>query len=752
MHGLSFSDIYSGNDSILLHTIDGDLPGCFLDVNAAACRHLGYTRDELLKMSPRDIDAPDVWVNVPDIMRKLMDEKAATWEGVHLNKARERIPVEINAHMFELNGRRVVLSIVRDIRERRQAEEAVWESENKFRSLFEHMNEGVALHEIVYDERGEAVDYRILSVNPAFGRHSGIAVDGFSGRLASEIYGTGVAPYLDRYARVARTGEPFAFDTFFEPLKKYFSISVFSPKKGQFATVFSDITERKRAEDELRLSQQIIKDIINAISVRVFWKDKNLVYLGCNAVFARDAGFSDPAEIIGKDDYQMGWRDQAELYRSDDRAVIESGSPKMFIEESQTTPDGRTITLLTTKVPLRGPEGEIKGVLGTYVDITERKQMEEELIKAQKLDSLGVLAGGIAHDFNNILTGIVGNISMARESMEEGSEPFKILKEAEAAVFQARTLTQQLLTFAKGGAPVKKPAALGDIVTEAAVFATRGTKTKCEFRIAEDLNPGLVDSGQIGQVIHNLAINAVQAMPDGGTISIQADNLDVKGDPAFPLKAGRYVRIVLTDTGVGIPAEHLGKIFDPYFSTKQTGSGLGLATCYSIIKKHDGLISVESELGKGTSFSIYLPVYLGKVDVPVRQKSPEVIKGSGRILVMDDEPVICTFLTKILKQLGYELETTPDGDLALARYRETWKTKDSFDAVILDLTVPGGKGGQEVIKELREINPDIKALVSSGYADDPIMANFKDYGFSAVLSKPYNAQELSQVLHQLLTQ
>ena len=276
-----------------------------------------------------------------------------------------------------------------------------------------------------------------------------------------------------------------------------------------------DITERKKTEDALRKSQQIIERIINAIPVRVFWKDKNLVYLGCNAIFAHDAGFADPKDIIGKDDYQMGWRDQAELYRGDDRQVIESGVSKLLIEEPQTTPEGNTITLLTSKIPLRSSTGEISGVLGTYKDITERKKMEEELLRVQKLESVGLLAGGIAHDFNNILTTILGNVSLAKTHVTPEDEAFDLLSEAETASIRAQTLTRQLLTFAKGGVPVKEIASIKNILKESSLFVLRGSKSSCEFSLIEDLWPAEVDVGQISQVINNIVINANQAMPEG---------------------------------------------------------------------------------------------------------------------------------------------------------------------------------------------------------------------------------------------
>ena len=511
--------------------------------------------------------------------------------------------------------------------------------------------------------------------------------------------------------------------------------------------IYTDITERKQAEETLRESHEIIEGILNAIPVRVFWKGKNLVFLGCNALFAHDAGFADPKDIIGKDDYQMVWRDQAELYRGDDRQVMEGGVSKLFIEEPQTTPEGNTITLLTSKVPLRSSTGEISGVLGTYMDITERKRLEEELFRSQKLESVGILAGGIAHDFNNVLTTIIGNISMAKMQVSPDDEMFDLLSEAEMASFRAQALTKQLLTFAKGGALLKETASIKDILKESSLFVLRGSKSGCEFSIAEDLWLVDVDVGQMSQVINNIVINSNQAMPRGGIIQVAAVNLMIDERHDLPLKPGRYVRISVTDQGVGIAKEHLLNIFDPYFTTKQEGSGLGLATTYTIIKKHDGHITVESLLGVGTTFHIYLPA--SDKAVPEKEEV-KLIKGQGRILVMDDESPLRKMVGRMLEKLGYESEFAKDGAEAIRLVQEAKEAGKLYDAVILDLTIPGGMGGKEAINKLLEIDPEVKAIVSSGYSDDPVLSNFQDYGFKGMMPKPFESRSLGKVLHEVL--
>ena len=387
------------------------------------------------------------------------------------------------------------------------------------------------------------------------------------------------------------------------------------------------------------------------------------------------------------------------------------------------------------------------GVIGVTRDITERKRMEEELLRAQKLESTGILAGGIAHDFNNILTVIMGNISLAKMDLAQGDDPSELLTEAERASKRAQTLTKQLLTFAKGGAPIKETASIKDVIKESSLFVLRGSKSGCEFSIAENLWPAEVDVGQISQVVNNIMINANQAMPEGGTIQVAAENLIVEERHGLPVKPGRYIKISIKDQGVGIAEKHHANIFDPCFTTKQEGSGLGLATTYSIIKKHDGDIAVESQLGVGTTFHIYL--HASDKAVPVKEEV-KLIKGQGRILVMDDEASLRKMVGRMLKTLGYESEFAMDGAEAIRMVKEAQESEKPYDAVILDLTIPGGMGGKEAINKLLEIDPEVKAIVSSGYSDDPVLANFQEYGFKGMMPKPFESLSLGKVLHEVL--
>jgi two-component system, cell cycle sensor histidine kinase and response regulator CckA len=411
--------------------------------------------------------------------------------------------------------------------------------------------------------------------------------------------------------------------------------------------------------------------------------------------------------------------------------------------------DGAERSIADSGAPILDESGNIIGVVLVFRDVTEKKKMEEEILKSGKLESIGILAGGIAHDFNNILTAITGNISLAMRDIKPADAIFRRLSDAESACMRAKDLTYQLLTFSKGGAPIKKVVSLSEMIEVSSRLALAGSNVRCTLSMPDDLLPADVDEGQISQVINNLLINAVEAMPEGGVITVRAENLTISNDNAIPLAAGKYIKISIQDHGTGIRPGHLQNIFDPYFTTKQKGSGLGLAVCYSIVKKHDGHISVESELGSGTTFAIYLPASSNKISGK-KDSREEPIRGEGKILVMDDEAMVREVTGQILKHLGYDVEFTTDGTEAIDLYRKAKESGRPFDLVIMDLTVPGGMGGKEAIHRLIEIDPEVRALVSSGYSDDLVMSDFRQYGFKGVLTKPYQITQLALALHNVL--
>ena len=383
-------------------------------------------------------------------------------------------------------------------------------------------------------------------------------------------------------------------------------------------------------------------------------------------------------------------------------------------------------------------------------DVTEKRRLEEERHRAGKLESIGLLAGGIAHDFNNILAAISGFIAAARLRVAPDHEVLRTLDAAETAAVRATRLTKQLLTFAKGGAPVKRVASLAPIIREAAGFALVGSNVRCEFSLPASLWDADVDEGQFGQVIHNLVLNAAQAMPAGGVIAIAAANVTRSGAGASPpaLPAGEFVEVTVSDRGTGIPPEALPRIFDPYFTTKPAGSGLGLATAYSIVKAHGGSLDVRSEPGVGTTLTIQIPASRRRTDA-VPQRSDAVVGGSGRVLIMDDEDQVRDAYREVLTLLGYDVVLARDGGEAIERYAEAFAEGRRFSAVILDLTVPGGLGGRETIRELAKLDPDVRAIVASGYVDDSVLADPHAAGFAGVLTKPFTIGDLDSTLRMV---
>jgi PAS domain S-box-containing protein len=515
----------------------------------------------------------------------------------------------------------------------------------------------------------------------------------------------------------------------------------------EFQSVGRDITAQKQIEKALRKSERQYHTTIDSIGDMIHVVDANLRFLLFNkALEERFRDLDLGRHAIGRNVFEV-FDFLPDRVRDEYHQVLRTG--ETLITEEQTVIEGEEYTTETRKIPVF-EDDNVVGVVTVIRDITEKRKLEEELFNIRSLEAIGVLAGGIAHDFSNILTTAVGNIFLARRRAGHNPPVLDKLRAAERAILRARHLTDQLLTFSKGGAPIKRAASISELLRETADFALSGSNVKAEFDIPDHLWNAEVDVGQISQVINNLLINAVQAMPHGGIVSISAHNVEASEHQHLPLKHGKHVRISVQDRGVGIPAEHLSRIFLPYFTTKPGGSGLGLATAYSVVKKHSGHITVASEPGRGCTFSVFLPASPKKT-APQRPAPREPVEGKGRILLMDDEQDVRETTGEVLRTLGYQVDVAAEGREAIQLYIAARESGSPYDAVVLDLTVQGGMGGKEALQQLLRVDPHVKALASSGYSSDPIVADHRSYGFMGVVVKPCRAEDLSRVLHDMLS-
>ena len=669
-----------------------------------------------------------------------------------------------------------------DITERKQMERSLKESEEKFRTLFESASDAL----FIIDMKGKILDANLVAYE-----RLGYTKEELLSLTLSQLDPPSFAAvlpermeHLKKYGRSWIETAHIRKDGSIMPVEVNARMVTLHGEKVIFS-VIRDVTERRQMQEQLEQKAAEQNAILESALVGIaYLRDRKFIWINgkMEQMFGYDRGkvagqttecfypSLESYEELGREAYSRlvaGETYHTErLMRRKDGSLFWCSLSGKSIDPS--TPDKGSIWILQDISERKSAEEEIRRInqnLENLVserarelkktnerlmaEIEERKWVEEELIKAQKLESLGILAGGIAHDFNNMLTTILGNVSLAMLDIERGAPVYHSLETAETAALRAQDLTKQLLTFAKGGAPVKQTVAIGELVRQSIAFALRGSRTKYDVSLQDDLWFIEADEGQLVQVVHNLVINADHAMPQGGTVVVRCENCTLKDNEAPSVAAGKYVKIIVRDTGIGIPKDHLLKIFDPYFTTKQKGSGLGLATVYSVIQKHGGRIFAESTLGEGTTFTILLPAS-DAVAAPTKPMEDIVPTGAGKILVMDDEAGIRQTACDMLERLGYSSMHAADGESAVKLYREALQDGGPFKAVIMDLTIPGGMGGAETLRKLQEIDPDVKGIVSSGYSNDPVMAEYRKYGFAGVVAKPYRVRELGEVVHRII--
>jgi PAS domain S-box-containing protein len=586
---------------------------------------------------------------------------------------------------------------------------------------------------------------RVLQASDSFKTLIGVSGRDIRGKTMQELFPTDFAAKITADdQQVVANKEVLKLEEEFDG--RYFTTIKFPIVRGNrtlLAGYTIDITERRLAEIELEKANYFFEKIIDGMPGIFYLYDSNYTLRRWNY---------NHEVLLGYTAVELSGRPVRQFFKTDDNAdrivkemdKIMSDGGTSFFEGQLRHNKGHEIPFILSATRIQSNDSFM--IFGFGIDITDRKRTEDALMNTQKLESLGVLAGGIAHDFNNLMGGIFGFIELAIASSSEESVR-KLLTRTMQTIDRTRNLTQQLLTFAKGGSPIQEVAPLFPFIQQTAQFALSGSSISCHFNIAQDLWSANYDKNQLGQVFDNLIINAQQAMPLGGVIELSARNITIaKGEHPI-LKPGDYVRISVTDTGVGIPQEIQKRIFDPFFTTKTKGHGLGLATCYSIINRHGGCIDVYSEPGKGSTFKVYLPASTGVITSQLNDKK-QVHKGEGTFLIMDDEEVIRDIISAMLVSFGYTVVCTQNGKEAVDYVANALKNNRTVDVMLFDLTVPGAMGGKEAIDLIRKMHVTVPAFVASGYADDPIIKNPMGYGFTGSISKPFMRNELIELLEK----
>ncbi len=716
----------------------------WITVNDKFCSIIQYTREELEHITWEDLTPPEVVDTEIMKYQQVFDNNKSrfAFEKQYIRKDGAVIDVYVSAMAVrnEKSNIEYFISLIDDITERKASEKALKESEERNSALLN------AIPDLMFrfSKDGVFLDYKADDQSQLFTNP-----ENFIGKSIHSVLPSYLAELTiekTAYVLANNTGCSYEYEiSIQDAVRNYESRMV---KCGDSVlTIVRDISEKKISDKLFIEMNKRYYDTLQLLPIGVYESDKHgfLKYANPKSV-----------EMFGyNEDYLNYNLNIISLVVPSDRERVRSGIAKIIAggkvslnEYTALRKDGSVFPVeIHTSVITKN--NAVEGFRGVLIDITEQRRSEEDRIKNNKLEAIGLLAGGIAHDFNNILTAILGNISLSQFKIDNDSVK-KLLSEAEKACLRAKNLTHQLLTFSKGGTPVKESARIEDILYEYTEFALRGSNIVIDYRLDENLDNAVVDTGQIGQVIQNIIINAKQAMPRGGSIMVKAENISAEGARPENLNAGRYILITIEDVGEGIPEEYLEKIFDPYFTTKPSGTGLGLAISYSIVKKHNGDIVVDSEVGKGSRFKIYLPsssdVLEKKIDNNYSLTLPDV-----RILFMDDDETLQNLAAEIFESFNVCYTIKSNGEEVIDEYKKSFK-ENPYDVVIMDLTVIGGMGGVETLEELLKYDPEIKAVVSSGYSNNDALARFSHYGFKAVITKPFDIIQIFNVLNIVVEQ
>ncbi|MFP3983247.1 MAG: PAS domain S-box protein [Desulfurivibrionaceae bacterium] len=722
--------------------IDDD--GRFTSVNDSFCRRLGYSREELISMKVFEIDPffpREKWLNQ---WQDLMKKDYLTFETVYCTKSGKMFPAEVTINSLNYRGKQYNCAIVRDISKRVQITEEL----NQFKYVLDNTLDMIFMFDVdtlqfVYFNRGamESLSYteeELLELHP-YDIKPHFSEQNFRKMISPLL--TGEQEVLN-YETIHRSkkGREFIVEASLQLVRNPYG-------DRRFVAIVRDITDRKRSEEALLKAKNEWENTFDAIPDIILVQDEDMRIVRANKkaheIFQVEFG-----SLNGKYCY--------EVFRGTNEPCIECPALSTFKEhtthrENVTHKDlGKIFNVTSSSVP--DENGDLKYVVNIVKDITEYKNLESQLLQEQKIESIGSLAGGIAHDFNNILMGLFGNISLAKSELDSSHPVFEALGEAEKAMDRATRMTHQLLTFARGGEPIKKNISLNHLVRKSVRLNLSGSNVDPVYNLDEKLWNAEADGKQMEQVLSSLILNADQAMPDGGRLYISMENVEISREEVANLKQGKYIKAIIQDEGEGINPEYIERIFDPYFTTRHTMRGLGLAIVYSIINKHGGHIKVSSEPGKGAKFTLYLPaVDSERLPESKPDEAQAVPMGrSPKILVMDDEEMVRSVSEKMLSRNGFAVETAVNGQEAIEKYRQLMDAGEVFDIVIMDLNISGGMGGKAAIKELLRLDPEARAVISSGFAEDPLMANYEEYGFMDVVEKPFNMKQLIDAMQRVL--
>jgi PAS domain S-box-containing protein len=732
-----------------------DHNGKFQFNNNAAVAVTGVTPENSLGKTFYDIFPPDVASHLEKHLRRAFADGKAFEETPPFLLPPKNLWV--NCHMVPMrrmdDSVESVFVAIRDVTEQKLAENALKESEERFRQIVEQMPDPVLVMApngtVVMANASFLETMKIREASSIVGKLN-VLSDAGAERLGvvDEVRKafSGAIAFLPELVILPGNAQDTPAEDSESALCVDATIFPVYLRPGdvfQVVAIFTDVTERKRAEQALRQSNTKARTQYKSFPIPTFtWQRllDDFVLVDYNDA-AVEFSLGGVANVVG--------RKLSDVFKS--QPVVPEDMGQCVRDRS----------ILRKKTSFRFPvSGTEMLLLLTYVfvepdlvmvhaeDVTEKEKMEAEIHRAEHLEALGDLAGGIAHDFNNLLAGIFGYVGLAREFGKHDEKIKECLDKAQAVFGQAKSLTQQLLTFAKGGSPVRKVASISELLRDLSSFALSGTNVKPELLVSDDLWSCEVDIGQFGEVINNCVINARQAMPDGGIVTIGAENVTLSARDAVPLSPGRYVRIYIQDRGTGIPKHLLARVLDPFFTTKQTGTGLGLTIAYSIVKRHHGYLEITSQEGVGTLVNMYLPA---SVERPSERADnlPAPRPERGRVLLMDDEVFVLDAMRGVVESIGFTVVTATGGAEAVKTFVDEKAAGRAFDAVILDLTIPGGFGGKQVLSELRAHDPAVKAIATSGYSEDPVMSEPRDFGFVAALRKPYTIQELAGILREV---